>query len=364
MEKKLNCFLKTSYLQITLGIILVILCTIGALLFLNSTQKAEDILTERVKLREFILARAGSTAISDFFEARKMKLVILASVKEIKTLDVDKSRIIAQKLIEEMKDRPITAIGVLDKKGIFIWSQTRQNQKIDYGADFSDRSYFQWAKNQETEGNVFVSEPMISRTGDAKGTPIVMVATPLFNNNQFNGVLFMVIEIKDLMEKFVTPLTVSPKSIQMIVTGDGLIVASSIEESVGMNISKEEGEKANNIKGLSGLVKTLSVDQDGSLVTELTYPGGKPVKMILGYSPIKTKEIAWYLWVSVPYTEVIDQLYPFSTTQYEGLILLSIALIVLIIFDILIMRIAERQGYRNGYSACLVEGKKNEIKNE
>jgi hypothetical protein len=353
VEQKLNRYLHVSYLQLLLSAILVIVTTMGILLFWNSTNKAEQILTERVKLREFILARAGALAISDFFEARKTKLLILASSQEIKSNDKEKSLETAQKVIQEMKERPITAIGFLDKEGKIFWSETYPKLPMEEGMDASDRSHFLWAKSQTKEGAVFVSEPVIARTGPSKGSWIVIMATPLFNNNQFNGALYMVITIKDLMDKFVTPLTVSPMSTQMIIDKDGTVVASTIAESTGMNILKDK-----ETKGLSDLAKKTLVDQEGSLVTELTYPGGKPMKIITGYAPIKTEVLSWFLYVSVPYKEVKDQLNPFSTIQNEGLILLFVGLIVLILFDVLIMRIAERQGYRKGYSKCLIENKK------
>jgi hypothetical protein len=340
VEKKLNSFLKVSYLQLLLGAMLIILTTAAVLIFWDAFTKAEKVLAGRIETREFILARAGASAISDFFETRKTKLLILADLPEIKSIDSAKGRATTQKFAQEMKERPITSLGVVDENGIIIWSENPQQEKVVEGVDLSDRDYFIWAKNQKKPGSVYVSKPVTARTGPAKGSWIITMVTPLFNNNQFNGALYAVITTKDLMEKYVTPLTVSPFSAQMILTEDGGVVASTIAESTKTNIFKIN----------PGLNNNFLNDRDGSLVAELNLVENKPIKTILGYAPIKIDNQAWFLLVSVPYSEVYAQMNPFSEAQNESLILLFVGLITITLFSVVTVRVAERQGYRRGYS--------------
>ena len=362
VRKKLNSFLKVSYLQLLLGVILVLMTVVGVLLFWNSTKEAEQILLDKLKLREFTLARAGSLAIGEFFESRKIRLLILASLTEIKTIDKEKGPEIVRKMIYEIQDQPVSAIGVIDKQGKLAWSENPQKQKVEAGVDLSDRAYFQWTKTQKEAGGVYISEPIISRAGPSEGSWIVTVVTPLFNNNQFNGAIYLSIPVKDLVDKFVLPLTISSKSSQMIITQEGLVIASTIPETTGTNILEEDKKKEGKIKGLSELLDKLIAGQDVSTIMEVTYQGGKSTKMVYGYAPIKIDGTPWYLLVSVPYDEIVEQMFPFSEIQNEGLFLLFIGLIVIILFDVLMVRIAERQAYRSGYSNCLKESKNYESK--
>jgi hypothetical protein len=354
VEKKFNSFLKVSYLQLLFSAILIILTTIAVFIFWSAFTKAEQVLTERIKLREFILARAGALAISDFFDSRKTKLLILADLPEIKTIDLVKGRATTQKFVQDMKERPITSLGVVDKNGIIIWSENPQQEKVVEGVDLSDRDYFLWAKNQKKPGSVYFSKPVVARTGPAKDSWIIVMATPFFSNDQFNGALYAVITTKDLVEKYVTPLTVSPFSIQMILTGDGVVVASTVAENTETNIFQINPRLGNDI------IK----DQDGGLVAELNLVKNKPVKTIVGYAPIKAANQSWFLMVSVPYSEVREQMNPFSEVQNESLILLFMGLIIMILFYIIAIRVAERQGYRVGYSDGQGKAKKIEDKKE
>jgi hypothetical protein len=340
MEKKLEHYLKISYLELFLGVILVILTTIGVLLFWNASKNAEQVLAERAKLREFVLARAGAASIREFFMTKKTRVLMLASMKEIKILDKEKGPEIVKKFIYDIQDQPISAIGVVDKQGKLVWSENPQKQKVEVGLDLSDRAYFQWAKNQIEGGNVYISQPIISRTGSSKGHWIITMATPLFNNNQFNGAVYISTSIDDLIEKFVTPLTISPQSVSTIITGEGMIIGSTIAGSIGLNLLKD------NLDLVTGLEK----DQDGSGMMELIYPKNKPTKSIIGYASIKIDEKPWFLLVSIPYKEIKDQLNPSLAIQNQGLALLFIGLIAIILFYVITVRIAERQGFRDGYS--------------
>lgn len=340
VKKKLACFLEISYLQLFLGFILVILITIGVLLFWNATKTTEQVLLEKTKLRQSIIANAGSQEIENFFDAQKVKLNYLASLEEVKAAEEVKGRKAIKDFIDQVKDKPLSSIVRIDKNGKVLWSENKQHQKVEEGVDASDRSYFQWAKNQTEEGSVILSEPVVARTGLVKGSLVIVMATPVFYKGQFDGALTMVISTNELTERFIEPLTVSPNSQQLILAKNGQVIASH---------------------NCSQLLETLSTkpfeNQNRSLVMDFMF-NGQSQKRIVGYAPIEVDQNYWYLLVTVPYREVIDQLNPFSQIQNQGLILLAIALIVIILFDVLIMRIAERQGYRKGYSSCLNESKK------
>lgn len=319
---------------------LIILTTAAVLIFWNAFTKAEHVLADRIKAREFILARAGALAIGDFFDTRKIKLLILADLPEIKSLDQEKGRATTQKFIQEMKDRPLTSLGTTDKNGKIVWSENPQQQKVVEGVDLSDRDYFLWAKNQKKPGNVYIAQPVIARTGPAKDTWIIIMATPLFNQNQFNGILYAVISTKDLVEKYVTPLTVSPFSAQLILTEEGNVVASTVAENTNLNIFQKNPDLADDFKN----------NKNGSAIAELSLAKDNPAKSIFGYAPIKTGNQSWFLLVSVPYGEVYTQMNPFSEAQNESLALLFIGLISIILFHIITIRVAESNGFRDGYS--------------
>lgn len=346
MKNKFVRFFEVSYLQMLLSILLMIIATVGVLLFWNATKNAEQVLLEKTKLRQSILANAGSQEIENFFDARKVKLHYLANLEEIKTENEVKGRKALKDFIDQVKDKPLTSLVRIDKNGKVLWSENKMHQKVEEGIDASDRSYFQWAKKQTEEGSVILSEPVVARTGLAKGSLVIVMATPVFYKGQFNGVLTMVISTNELTEKFIGPLTVSPDSQQFILEKNGHVIASHTYPYASEEISTEPFE-----------------NQNRSLVMDLTVNGQKQ-KRIVGYAPIEIDQNYWYLLVTVPYKEVFDQLNPFSQIQNQGLVLLAIAIIVIILFDVLIMRIAERQGYRNGYSACLSEDCKTKNKKE
>lgn len=338
-------YTKPRYLKILLGVTLSILSTLSILLVWEASQKAEQVLTEKVKTRELIIARAGARALEHFVEERKTKLLILSKNEPIRLGNEVEGRAEIEKFIDKLD----TSIARIDKNGLVSWSENPLHQKVEEGVDVSDRSYFQWAKNQKSgEEEVFVSKPLMARTGINKGKWVIIFAAPLYHQEKFNGVLIMAVSLEELAEEFVVPLTISPESLQMIVTKDGTVVASNLPESLGTNLLQTKKIAQKEVQGLEELAPSLLNGKEGSLVTEVVYDQ-KPIKIVVGYAPVKIGDHSWYLLVEVPYQEVKTSLNPFLDIQNKGLVLLLLGIFFLIAISVFSLHAVARLAYEDGY---------------
>jgi hypothetical protein len=252
-----------------------------------------------------------------------------------------------------------------DEKGIVQWVVNLEDDRDGEKISIADRDYFNWAEEQTIPGKIFVSQPLISRGGKEEGNYILVMATPIFYQEKFNGILFFTFSLKELTEKYITPLVFSPRVQSLIVAQEGEVVASTVSEAVGENILEyaQQGKWEGQDEYLTMVEKAL-IEKEGSAIHNyyLSSPYNKLIKAITVYVPIEINDQTWSLWITVPYEEAIGLALPLEFFRSRGFVFGLTGVFVLILVSILGIRVAQKDafvdGFRNGRRAIKKTKKK------
>lgn len=344
--------LRIRHFRWILAAVAVILITVGILYYWVAGTRAEQVIVERVKAQELTLAHSGALALSELFQERKTNLVLLAEVEAVKAGREKEGRQAVRSLVDQLKGSPFVSIVRVDREGRSLWSDNPEYKKVEEGVDLADRDYFLWAKEQKSPGEVFISQPIIARGGLKEGEAIIVMASPVFYQGKFNGLVFISFLLKDLNEKYVTPLVFSPRVQSLIIAQDGTVVAATIPEATGQNVLEHiQQEEREGKEEYLAVVREALEGKENSLVHRyLLYPSNKQIRVISAYVPIKINSQIWSLWISVPYDEAIKLASPLKINQVWGLVFGLIAAIVLIFVFVFGVRIAQKDGFLDGYT--------------
>jgi len=297
-----------------------------------------------------VIARAGATSIESLLSTIRTELLYLASEEEIVSMDIPRSRVILLRLIG-LWDQPIVRqLGLVARDGTLLITANKEDMREDEGISLIDRSYFQWAIRAKT-GEVFVSEPIISRAGINKGKWIIMLATPIVSKDgKFAGALLSSLRLEDI-RKFYVDRLVPPPGAAYIVNSKGMTVSTPFEPLLGINVRSYAREKQ--WKGyetyLSMIDGMTSAQEEGKSVYWFMGSDSKVVKWINGYAPVRmgTQNIMT-IAVAAPYDTVNTVLQNFFTNQSIGLVFLIVATVGIAFLWLMGFRIAKHDGFNIG----------------
>lgn len=350
-RKKRSVHLKVRHFIWIFAAILLVFLTLVFFSYFTARVKVEEAMIERIKAQELTLARAGALSISEFLKEKKIELVLLSKIEPIKAGREKESREIMKETVEQVKEGPFKDIVRINQEGEALWVVNAFNDRRGEGVFLADRDYFLWAKTQKDPGEVFVSEPIISRGGVTEGKWIVVIAAPVFNQESFNGVIIINLLLEDLTKKFVSSLAFSSQVEFHIINQEGIIVVSSVSETGGEDFlecfQQQEGKEKEDCLNL--VEKALSGGED-SFVSCCVFGGDKEeTQWVSAFSPIKINGVVWSLWISVPYQEVLDLISPIAAIQAQTLIWGLMGLVVLLFFFIFGLRVAQKNGFIDGF---------------
>lgn len=350
--------LKIGYFYWMTAVVAVAGLVAAIALFWINEKEGEKQMVERLKSRELVVARAGAMSISDFLESRKEKLLLLSMVESIQAQEEERGREVIRQFIDETKDKPLSGIARVDKEGKIVWSENADRIKVEENVDISDRSYFLWTQKQGKKGEVFISEPMAARSGIYKGKLVVVMATPVFYQDQFNGLVFIAFPVEALTERYVLPLTILSRFESMIIASDETILASSKVEMVGKKVSSYLDSLSQTEREIYRLSLSQALeDKEGNLVRfSLKETDGRRDKLITAYSPVKLQGQTWSLWVSTPYEEAATLFFPLRQNLKNLLLFGFSGLVILTFLFIWEIRAAQRDGFLEGFA----QGKQND----
>lgn len=315
MKKKINLNnLKVSHFRSILVAVVVIFLTIAILFYFKVSERTEKLMVERLKVQGSALASFGSLSISDFLKSRETDLLVLSKLEAIRALKEEEGRQAMESTLSQLEEGVVVGGMIrIDKEGKALWVVNLMGIREGEGTSFSDRDYFLWAK-KEREGEVFISRPLISRAGVTKGKWILVMATPVFYQEKFNGVIVLSVPLENFIKKYISPLSFSSEVKAFLTEENGRIIASNQPEATGQNLKDYLKEK------------------------EITVS-----------SPIKIGKQTFSLWVSTPYKEIVNLVFPFRKHQLLGFGFGLLVLVILIFVFIFGVRIAQRDGFIDGF---------------
>ena len=353
---------KTNHFRYLLSFFLSLFIFFAALAYWSVTQRLEEFTLDRLKLHQLTAAKAGSLAINDFFEELQTHLVLLAQSpvvqKTFPQTAAQKTNLASQLASFFKNNRALLPdVARVNADGTLRWAvDASAPAKLKTPSlSVADRDYFKWSQRQTQPGGVFVSRPLIARGGTAQNQFALVLATPLFNQNRFDGCLLFVIPIESLIKKYVAPLA-SPSTSQLfIIDQNKTIVASSIPSVIGQSIFKD-----NPPENLPFVAAALA-GQTGVSVHPYLIPSPTSlyITAITAYAPIQpTPNQTWSLLLSIPTTNIHHLAFPLKNLQSLILGVMISALLFLTLFSLTSLHWAHKEGFVNGFKDGFRDGLK------
>lgn len=338
--------LKPHHFPLVLAITLVVFLTIGIIYWWQTGERADSQIIEKDREEKLILVRSGALLIEEFFQSQKTELLILAEMEAVKALRETDGRKAFGLLINHFQEKkvPFVGIGRLDKEGRVVWEENAQGTREGEGVLLADRDYFLWAKEQKKPGKIYISQPVVGRGGVAVGEQGLVMAAPVFYQNQFNGLVFVPFPLKSLTEKLIFPLARSSDFQSLIIDQEGVVITGTIPEVIGQKLKDCPTEKE------TQLLSSILTGKGGGLVHRFClppYPEG--IEMVVAYDQIVIGEEKWRLLVLSPYDYVLEDIASIRETHFRGLVVILEGIVLVILIFIVGLRVTEKKSFTNGF---------------
>jgi len=317
----------------------VLIVGLGAVSYLVLGRGINSSVAEQQLHREQVFARAEASNISSFFQAFGDSVALRARLSSMERMDATTAQDL-DVFVEQWRDRElIGGIVLADKYG-----DVRFNSNIlgapDLGASLADRDYFAWAKNEtREEGEYYVGRPVVSRLGASEGDTIVPVASPVYQNTTFVGVVVASVRLGPLTKNYLELMQVSDLTDVYLIDQEGeMLYSNSFPDAIGLNIFeylKENPFSGSQTLG-NDLKNALNTMGEGKLKTSYSDPRtGKMEVHSMSYTPILLGSQNWLLVGASP----IEDVGSFATPIYVRLtILLLLIILTIFLFGVISVR--------------------------
>ncbi|KKQ07261.1 hypothetical protein A3E66_02705 [Candidatus Daviesbacteria bacterium RIFCSPHIGHO2_12_FULL_37_16] len=279
--------------------------------------------TEQLLSQKQIIARAEASNASLFFEKFGDSVAVLAQLNSIEKRDASVVHDMDTFMEQHRSSGFVGGVVLTDKNGVVQFNSNILGTR-DLDESLADRDYFIWDKDQAKKGEYFISDPVVSRFGASKGQTIVVVASPVYQNGVFMGVVAASVKLEPLAEHFFGLMKLSDQTQIHLFDAEGdLLYSNSEQDSVGLNISNLFSADQTLRDGIKGAIGT---SKEGQIQTQ---------KYLSAYSPVELGTQNWLLVISSSMEEVEKIESPFRVRQTALSIL---AVFTLILFGVLLLK--------------------------
>ena len=338
-----------KYVLITLLVVFI------SLIVVVRTNSESDVVwaeTSRVGTDKQVVARAGTERMEEFFKRVETDLHILAHSMSEVGIDPEEEVGLMEVVVDRYEDTPFASLVHVSGDGEVLHSVNRDRKSVEL-VDVSDREYFLWAREQKSKDSVFLSSPIVARAGPLKGEKAVVVAVPLFDESEFDGLVFAAISLEMLVSDYVSNLAVYEGTDYLLLDSEGIVLGGMnrqdlfgkhiLEVCYGENPGTEQ-EQAFHEAAVSAILS--GNNSWGELITHL---GEDEEQWIVGYAPFEFGEQEWFLSVLVVKDEVNGRIGKYHTTTKYGLVIVSLGFVALGLLSLLGMRRAQIVWFKRGF---------------
>ncbi len=315
---------------------MILVIVLGSIFYLILGLGAKKSTTNHLLSQEQVIVRAESANISSFFQTYGNAVAILAQDENLQTPN-GKTQAVMDTFIDQWRSSGVVA-GVVftDKKGIAKFD-SNISKKPDLGKSLSDRDYFTWAKSGPAEGKYFIGTTILSRMGETKGRYIVPVASAVYQNGAFVGVVVSAVDLHALATYYLELMKISDRTEVYLIDSNGdLLYNSMSSEKVGVNaFSSLKNLFIGSDKVSSLLKKAIAAGLEGNLQLSYMDDSGKVEPHLVAYSPISLGNQKWLLVMGSPAQDVKKVTAPFYIRQTAVLLLV---LLTILAFELLVIR--------------------------
>lgn len=239
---------------------LILIIVLGSIFYLALIRHARYTTIERVKNQERMLARAQAVNISTFFEVFGQSISVIAQSPSIKTKSTNAEKVMDSFVEQWRSSGLVGGIILVDKDGVVIYNSNVLG--VSYvGNSIADRDYFVWAEGA-MEGEYFVGKPVVSRLGASLGKTIVPVASPIFMDGEFTGLLGSSVILDDLTANYLGVMKVSQSTRSILIDEAGnVIYGDPLDGDTGYVLSDQNLDLGNRIWHIDVVTPVEEIEQ-------------------------------------------------------------------------------------------------------
>lgn len=350
LKKRVNSYWVGKLLTIA-----VVVSVAGAsIVFWIVGKNVEASLVEQLFFRQQVFARAGANSIEDFLASVSSSVSSYAQMeKVIEGQEGAQDRL--DLFVKRWLDTPVFSIALTDSEGIVVVSANRQGREMR-GDTLADRDYFLWAK-QAQAGQVFIGQAIYGRFGPVKDKLLIPVASTVFSEDEFKGVLISTVVLSELTKTYLDPLKIFPETRVYLIDSAGTMLHAPYEKFIGQNYfdylaSIEFKGKEKAVEGVEGLRKATTIAKEGKL--DVIFPNeatGKLNRFLISHSPIKYQENTHWTLVMASTLSTALVFFPhFYAHQIGILVFVVFVVIALSSLAILAIRLSQREAFHDGFT--------------
>jgi C4-dicarboxylate-specific signal transduction histidine kinase len=181
---------------------------IAAAFYVVLSRGAVESVSDNYLAREETLVKATISNFETFFEAIGKSTAYRARLNNKRQWDSVTVQDMDEFVDEWRDSNLISGILLADRGGVVRLTSNVKGIR-DVGESIADRDYFIWAKEQPDVEEYFIGKPVVSRLGASKGQVVVPVASPVFVDGAFKGVLATSIKWEALTQRFLDKVKIS-----------------------------------------------------------------------------------------------------------------------------------------------------------
>lgn len=356
MRKSLNPY-SWSLIGIRNVLILVLvgMLTVAVLLVYSTEKEVVWAEATRVGTDRQIMALAGAKRIEAFFQRVETDLQIFSHTEVAVELEKGQALELMEQMVDRYEGTPLVSVVRVSREGRVVLSVNRQRLPVLEGVDVSDRDYFIWAKQQTSNTKVFLSTPLVAKAGPLVGKQAIIVTIPVFQNGEFDGLVFASIDLEKLITDYVASLTTYQGTEALLIDEEGLVLSGFLGKDIPGQNAKESFKQqyADVQEKYEDYLKEVLSGRNSWMQLELYFPDEtQRQKWIMGFAPVKFGGRMWSLIVMVSYDEVFGRLENYQRIMRFSLIFVGLVVVVIGGLSILSMRKAEVVWYKRGFEKC------------
>ncbi|MBI2404997.1 cache domain-containing protein [Candidatus Gottesmanbacteria bacterium] len=289
---------------------LCLMIGLGATFYGVLSLGAKATIAQQLLHRQQILARAEGSNITSYFQVFGDAIAVFAQLESTRSRNVNVVRNM-DAFVEQWRDSGLVGgIVLTDKQGVVRFNSNVLGTR-DIGASLADRDYFVWAKNQSGEGEYFVGQPVVSRLGASKDQAIVVVASPVFQQGAFTGVLAASVKLQPLTQRYLELLKVSDSTDVYLINKSGDLLYSRSAADVGARTFKLLNDDT--------VKRAVNTTGEGTLETE---------EHLIAYSSLSLRDQHWLIIMSTPIQTVVSLTTPIYIRQLAIFLLVSLTILL------------------------------------
>jgi len=279
--------------RVVILVICIILICVGASLGLKTHGEVEEIVQEQFNEQQLMLARQAALGIAGFADERVTIIEILA--RDRSSDEITNLTPCFKTIYEETSG--FYSIEFIDTKGVVVYGYPEYRAPIGYDLYAENRSSTFDSTRDLRETNI--SSPTTLFEGGLGSFTWV----PVYEGEEFRGVILAIIKMSTITDRFLTPIMQNRTGYVYMIDGKGKsLYDGAIREAIGKNYIKMLNEN-NTSDGWLGILNEQINGSEGTAV--YLKEGDEPKsEQIVAYAPVRWRDKIWSVAISVPASEV------------------------------------------------------------